>query len=65
MVSPIKDCSERELFVRNGFRNPHSNLIRFMKNNDAITHKLDLDVMAPDKLGEYTKDNYGTYARIG
>lgn len=65
LVKPQKDCSEKELFVRNGFKNPLGNCIKFLKNGDRIYHDVNMNVQKPEKFGEYTKDNHGTQLRLG
>lgn len=65
MIAPNRDCSERQLFVNNGFKNPLSNLKRFLQKGDRIKHELDMEINMPKKLGQYTKDNYGQQIRIG
>ena len=65
LVCPQYDTSEKELFHRNGYRNPQGNLIKFLQNDDIITHRLDLKVNMPKKLGQFTKDCYGTELKLG
>ena len=47
LINPKYDCSEKQLFIRNGLKNPNRNLIRWMKNDDKITYKLDNKIMVP------------------
>lgn len=59
LVNPSRDCGEKQLFMNNGYKNPMDNLVKFLKNGDRITFKNMTNVHKPDKLGQYTKDNFG------
>ena len=39
--------------------------MRFLHNDDIITHRLDLKVNMPQKLGQFTKDYYGVEQGLG
>ena len=42
IINPSKDCSEKQLFVDNGFKNPLGNLFEFLKKGDRIIHQKDI-----------------------
>ena len=65
LIDPRVDCSEKQLYVRNGLKNPFSNLQSWLVNGDKITHKLDQKIRVPEKLGMFTKDNFGLQFAIG
>lgn len=65
LVIPNKDCSERQLFINNGFKNPMKNLVTYLQQGDRMTYENLKDVHKPNKLGEFTKDNYGQKKVLG
>ena len=65
LINPNKDCSERELFSRNGFKNPMSNLVNMIRKGDKIFHEKNPMIYEPTQLGRFTKDHYGTNMKIG
>ena len=58
MVNPNVDCSDKEVFWKNGFKTAGKNLHSFVSNgNQAVFVR---DVFRPSKLGALTKDNFGS-----
>ena len=62
LINPMVDCSDKELHQRNGFKSTGENLYTFFKNGDKATFVQ--NVFKPSKLGELTKDNFGTVKLI-
>lgn len=65
LVNPKKDMSEKELYARNGFKNPINNLVNMMRNGGRIKHSKNQIIQLPEKLGEYTKDHHGVVMEMG
>lgn len=55
MVNPMIDCSDKEMFFKNGFKTAGKNLYTFIRNGDQAVFVR--DVFRPSKLGQLTKDS--------
>jgi hypothetical protein len=57
LVNPNIDCSDKELYYRNGFKSAGKNLTSFLKNGDTAVYMKDVEI--PLKFGQLTKDITG------
>ena len=57
--------SEKELYARNGFKNPINNLVAMIRQDGRIKHPKDVVTQMPEKMGQYTKDNHGCVMNMG
>ena len=57
LINPVKDCSEKEIYQRNGFPSVSKNLLRFVAGGTKGGEFN--DYYRPDNFGEYTRDNTG------
>ena len=55
LVNPNIDCSDKEMYQRNGFKSAGKNLTSFLKNGDTAVYMN--DVVIPSEFGLLTKDN--------
>ena len=57
LVNPNIDCSDKEMYMRNGFKSAGTNLTSFLKNGDTAVYMN--DVIIPSEFGKLTKDAQG------